>query len=74
MVAVVILAYVAVAAFELWQWKERTWKKVLLYLVLSAAAGTLAVLIILDNDLKVPEPIGFVQKLFKRLWQGGGGS
>lgn len=74
MVAVVILAYVAVAAFELWLWKERTWKKVLLYLVLFAAAGTLAVLIILDNDLKVPEPIGFVQKLFKRLWQGGGGS
>lgn len=32
MVGLVILAYVAVAAFELYLWAERPWKKVVVYL------------------------------------------
>ncbi|MGI6693611.1 MAG: hypothetical protein ACOX46_07425 [Limnochordia bacterium] len=72
MVGLVILVYAAVAAFELWLWAERPWQKVLLYLVLFAGATTLAVLLVLNPDLKVPEPLGFLEKLLKRLWQKGG--
>ena len=73
MVVVVTLAYAAVAALEIWLWAERPWQKVLLYLVLIAAGAVLAALLLRDSDLKVPEPVGFVTRLIKRLWEGGGG-
>ncbi|HHW72569.1 MAG TPA: hypothetical protein GX393_05000 [Firmicutes bacterium] len=72
MFVLVILVYGAVAALELWLWAERPWKKVLIYLLLTAAAAALASLIVVYGKLPVPEPIGFLGKLFKQWWQGGG--
>lgn len=74
MVVIVVLLYAAVASFELWLWPERPWKKVLLYLAVFAAAGTLAALLAINPDLKVPEPVGFLQQLIKKWWSGGGGA
>lgn len=73
MAVMVVLVYAAVAAFELWLWDERPWKKVVLYLVLFTGAATLAALIMVDNELAVPEPVGYLKGLVKKLWQGGGG-
>lgn len=72
MVGLVILAYVAMAAFELYLWAERPWKKVVVYLAFFAAAGTLAALLTLNKYLKVPEPLGALQRWIAKLWQGGG--
>jgi hypothetical protein len=69
MAILIILGYVVVAAGELYLWKERSWQKVLTYLVLLTAAATLSVLLALNSRLPVPEPLGVIGNWLKKLWK-----
>ena len=72
MVVIVILVFFIVAMLELFLWSERNWQEVIAYLVLMGAAATLSVLVLLNTNLPVPEPLETIFNLFKKLWLEGG--
>ena len=71
MVVVVVLGYLVVGAVEIYLCPERNLKKILAYIVVLAFAATLSVLVILNHDLPVPEPLNIIGAWLKQLWPGG---
>lgn len=71
MVVVVILGFLVLGTVEMALWSERTWQKVMAYLVLLAITIIFSVLLTLNPDLPVPEPLGSLLNWFQALWQGG---
>ncbi|HBG00540.1 MAG TPA: hypothetical protein DDW87_03060 [Firmicutes bacterium] len=71
MVVVVILGFLVLGTVEMALWSERTWQKVMANLVLLAITIIFSVLLTLNPDLPVPEPLGSLLNWFQALWQGG---
>ncbi|NLL43971.1 MAG: hypothetical protein GX251_11600 [Firmicutes bacterium] len=71
-IALVIVSFIAVGTVEIWRWPRRSWQKVVVYLVLLAAAAAFSILILTVDELPVPGILGPLDELLSSFWPGGG--